>query len=340
MANSAEPARVGVIGLGYWGPNLARNFAAADGARLTALCDLDDDALARQLALHPDARGGREADDIIAAADIDVIVVSTRPSENYRLCKAALEAGKHVFVCKPLSQNPEEALALAEFAEVRNLILHTDLTFLYTPSVRKLRDILDNETCGALNYIESTRTQAPWRADINVVWDLVPHDIAILGYVLGQVPAEVSAHFAARPLTGVEHAAFVVLRYENGLSARLNLNWLAPEKVRRMVYCGAKGSVVYDEMEDDKKLRIYRGGFDIGGAGDAEKLTTQYRSDGIETPSLSGEEALALECREFLAAAASGGTTLSSGHEGYRNSLVCAAIDRSLKEDGRNIAIA
>ncbi len=339
MANSAKPVRVAVIGLGYWGPNLVRNFAAAAGASLTALCDLNEDALTQQLALYPGARGVRDADEIIAAQDIDVVVVSTRPSENYRLCKAALEAGKHVFVCKPLSQNPEEALALAELAEQRNLVLHTDLTFLYTPSVRKLRDILDSAICGELNYIESTRTQAPWRADINVVWDLVPHDVAILGHVLGQVPVEVSAHFAARRLTGVEHAAFVVLRYENGLWARLNLNWLGPEKVRRMVYCGDQGSVVYDEMESEKKLRIYRGGFGIGGKNDTEQLTTQYRSDGVETPALSGEEVLALECREFLNAAATGGKTLSSGIEGYRNSLVCAAIDRSLTEDGRAITI-
>ena len=340
MANDAEPARVAVIGLGYWGPNLVRNFAAAEGANVTALCDLDEDALARQVALHPGARATRDAAEIIASPDIDIVVVSTRPSENYRLCKAALEAGKHAFVCKPLSQYPEEALALAELAEARNLILHTDLTFLYTPSVRKLRDILAGAACGELNYIESVRTQAPWRADINVVWDLVPHDVAILGHVLGRLPVEVSAHFAAQRLARVEHAAFVVLKYEDGLYARLNLNWLSPEKVRRMVYCGDQGSVVYDEMEDEKKLRIYRGGFDIGGENCAEKLTTQYRAEGVETPSLSGEEALALECREFLNAVATGGTTLGSGAEGYRNALVCAAIDRSLKEDGRTVAIA
>ncbi len=339
MAMDAGPARVGVIGLGYWGPNLVRNFAAAQGASLTALCDLDGDALAKQLALYPEARGTGDADEIIAAPDVDIVVVSTRPSENFRLCKAALEAGQHVFVCKPVSRVPEEARALAALAEQRGLVLQTDLTFLYTPSVRKLRSILADETCGELNYIESTRTQAPWRADINVVWDLVPHDVAILGHVLGRLPIEVSAHFAARSLTRVEHAAFVVMRYDDGLYARLNLNWLAPEKVRRMVYCGERGSIVYDEMEDEKKLRIYRGGFDIGGENGAEKLTTQYRSDGVETPELSGEEALALECREFLAAVATGGETLSSGAEGYRNSLVCAAIDRSLQEGGRSISV-
>jgi predicted dehydrogenase len=339
MAGNAGPARVGVIGLGYWGPNLVRNFAAADGARLTALCDLNSDALAKQLALHPEARGTSDAGEIIAAPDVDIVVVSTRPSENFKLCKAALEAGQHVFVCKPVSQQPEEALALAELAAERGLVLHTDLTFLYTPSVRKLREILSGDACGDLNYIESTRTQAPWRADINVVWDLVPHDVAILGHVLGRLPVEVSAQFAARRLTGVEHAAFVVMRYEDGLYARLNLNWLAPEKVRRMVYCGNRGSVVYDEMESEKKLRIYRGGFDVGGEKGSEQLTTQYRSDGIETPELSGEEALALECREFLTAVATGGETLTSGAEGYRNSLVCAAIDRSLQEGGRTVAI-
>ena len=339
MANEAEPARVAVIGLGYWGPNLVRNFAAAEGARLVAVCDLDEQAVARQLAQYPAARGSRDGDEIIAADDIDIVVVSTRPSDNYPIAKAALEAGKHVFVCKPVSQIPEQALALAELAEARELILHTDLTFLYTPSVRMLRQILESAACGELNYIESMRTQAPWRADINVVWDLVPHDVAILGHVLGRMPVEVSAHFAARRLASVEHAAFVTLRYDDGLHARLNLNWLSPEKVRRMVYCGDQGSVVYDEMEDDKKLRIYRGGFDIGGVNGSEKLTTHYRSDGVETPSLSGDEALAVECREFLAAAASGGTTLSSGAEGYRNSLVCAAIDRSLKGDGRAVTI-
>ena len=249
MASDAEPARVAVIGLGYWGPNLVRNFAAAEGANVTALCDLDEDALARQVALHPGARATRDAAEINASPDIDIVVVSTRPSENYRLCKAALEAGKHVFVCKPLSQNPAEALALAELAEARNLILHTDLTFLYTPSVRKLRELLASATCGELNYIESVRTQAPWRADINVVWDLVPHDVAILGHVLGRLPVEVSAHFAAQRLARVEHAAFVVLRYEDGLYARLNLNWLSPEKVRlKYVAAALPSALVFEGM--------------------------------------------------------------------------------------------
>jgi predicted dehydrogenase len=154
------------------------------------------------------------------------------------------------------------------------------------------------------------------------------------------MPTHVSAHFAARRLASVEHAAFVVLTYAGGLQARLNLNWLSPEKVRRMVYCGDHGSVVYDEMEDEKKLRIYRGGFDISDENGALKLTTQYRSDGVQTPRLDGVEALALECREFLSAVATGGTTLSSGEEGYRNALVCAAIDRSLKDGGRVIEVA
>ena len=220
------------------------------------------------------------------------------------------------------------------------MVLHTDLTFLYTAAVRKLRDILDSQVCGELNYIESIRTQAPWRADINVVWDLVPHDVAILGHVLGQMPVEVSAQFAARRLAAVEHAAFVVLKYEGGLQARLNLNWLSPEKVRRMVYCGDQGSVIYDEMEDEKKLRIFRSGFDIAGENAAVKLTTQYRAEGVETSALGGKEALALECEEFLTAVATGGTTLSSGEAGYRNSLVCAAIDRSLTQGGAVIEVA
>ncbi|MBT3170937.1 MAG: Gfo/Idh/MocA family oxidoreductase [Rhodospirillaceae bacterium] len=340
MASDATSARVGVIGLGYWGPNLVRNFAAAEGAQLTALCDLDEAALGRQLERYPEARGTRKLDEIIAAPDVDIVVVSTRPSENFRLCKAALEAGQHVFACKPLSQNPEEARTLAALAEARGLVLHTDLTFLYTAAVRKLRDILDSSVCGELNYIESVRTQAPWRADINVVWDLVPHDIAILGHVLQQMPVEVSAQFAARRLAAVEHAAFVVLNYADGLQARLNLNWLSPEKVRRMVFCGDKAALVYDEMEDEKKLRIYSGGFDIAGENGAVKLTTPYRADGVETPALSGAEALALECQEFLNAVATGGTTLSSGEAGYRNSLVCAAIDRSLKAGGAAIEVA
>ncbi len=345
-AKTSRPG-IGVVGLGYWGPNLVRNFNQMPDARIVALCDADQARLERQLLAYPMARGTGDADEIVDSADVDVVVVATPSSTHYGLVRKALQARKHVFVTKPLTIEPEAALELVELADKVGRLLHVDHTFVYTPPVRKLKDVLADPEFGPINYIDSVRINLGlFQTDTNVVWDLAPHDVAILDYLLARTPASVAAT-SNPPLVGEhEHLAYVSMMYGDGLMVHLHLNWLSPVKVRRMIVGGTQRMAIYDDMETVEKVKLYVRGIELPKPGAARanermhKQLVQYRVGDVYSPFIENREALAIECAEFLEAVATGKPTITSGMAGYHVVRTCHAINESLKAGGRMIGVS
>lgn len=339
-------AGIGIIGLGYWGPNLVRNFNQFADVGIVALCDVEEARLKPQLRSYPLARGTTDAREVIEATDVDVVVIATPSSTHYELARKALEAGKHVFVTKPLTVEPEESLKLIELADKAKRLLHVDHTFVYTPPVRKLKEVLDDPAFGPINYIDSVRINLGlFQVDTNVVWDLAPHDVSIIDYLLGRTPTSVSATSNPPLLDGHEHLAYVAMTYDNGLIAHLHINWLSPVKVRRMIVGGTQRMAIYDDMETVEKVKLYVRGVELPKSGEARpndrmhKQLVQYRVGDVFSPFIENREALAIECAEFLEALAAGRPTITSGMSGYNVVRTCHAINESLKAGGRMIGV-
>ncbi len=287
------------------------------------------------------ARGTRDARELITASDVDAVVICTPPETHYRLAARALEAGKHVFVAKPLATDPNDARRLVELAERKGRVLHVDHTFLYSMPVRKVKELISDAGFGALNYVEATRTNSGlFQPDINVVWDLAPHDASILNYLLERLPRTVVAH-SNRPLVdGYQHLAYATLHYDDGLIAHLKLNWLSPFKSRRTVIGGTQSMVVYDESLEAEKVKLYRRGEGLKSFTDTmHKHLYQHRLGDIYAPFYENREPLAVECAEFAQAVMAGGATVTSGPLGYDVVRLVDAIDRSVKSGGREVEI-
>ncbi len=332
---------IGIVGVGFWGNNLVRNFYQLDACRLNVLCDLDKARLDRQLRLYGSARGTRDASELIASTDVDAVVICTPPDTHYDLAARALEAGKHVFVSKPLTTDPEDARRLVDLAARKGRLLHVDHTFLYAMPVRKMKELISDAGFGALNYIEATRTNSGlFQPNINVVWDLGPHDASILNYLLERLPRTVVAHSNRPLIDGYEHLAYATLHYDNGLIAHLKLNWLSPFKSRRIIIGGTKCMVVFDESLEAEKVKLYRRDEGLKSFADTmQKHLYQHRLGDIYAPFYENREPLAVECAEFAEAVLSDGETMTSGSVGYDVVRLIDAIDRSVKSGGRPVDI-
>ena len=291
-------------------------------------------------------QGTRDANEVINSPDIDVVVIATPSSSHFDLTKQALNAGKHCFVTKPLATTPEEALELVELADTVGRVLHVDHTFVYTPPVRKLKEILEDPEFGPINYIDSVRINLGlFQSDTNVVWNLAPHDLSILDYLIGRPPEAVAARSNAPLVGGHEHLAYISMFYPDGMIAHLHLNWLSPVKVRRTIIGGTQRMAIYDDMETVEKVKLFMRGVDIPEESKApgnERLRSQlvqYRIGDVLSPFVENREGLAIECAEFLDAVTNGGSTITSGLAGYKVVQICEAIDRSLKADGRTFEV-
>ncbi len=261
-----HPVRVGVIGCGYWGPNLVRNFARDDRAEVLAVCDMRIERagrVAREYGVEIATSNPRV---VMDHRGIDLVVVATPTRTHYQVAKAAIEAGKHVLVMKPMCDSVERAEELVDLARRRGVLLAVDHTFLFTGAVRKMRDLVTAGDLGDLYYIDSVRINLGlFQSDVNVIWDLAPHDISIIDYLIGGVlPEEVSATAAAHAGSQRENVAYVTLRYGNNVLAHVHVNWLAPAKVRRMIVGGSKRMIIYDDVQPSEKLMVYDKGVTIG----------------------------------------------------------------------------
>ncbi len=330
---------IGVIGYGYWGPNLVRNFAEGFDTKVVAVADMRDERLQLAARRFPGIETVTDHRDILKNPNIDAVAISTPVSTHFPLAMEALQAGKHVLVEKPITASSEQALRLIDEAAKRNLVLMVDHTFVYTGAVRKIKDLITAGAVGDVYYYDSTRVNLGlFQHDVNVIWDLAVHDLSIMDYILPEVAIEVSATGVAHVPGAVEDTAYVSIFCSNSVIAHLNLNWLSPVKIRRTLIGGTKSMVVYDDLEASEKIRVYDKGVTVTNNPEAVyKLMVGYRSGDMYAPRVDTTEALGVEIQHFVDCIENQKTPITDGHAGLRVVRVLEAASRSMRERGRSV---
>ena len=323
--------RVGVIGCGYWGPNIIRNFNAHNEVSLVSVCDKNAAALEKIKNLYPEIETCADAKEITHSSKIDVVCVVTPVSTHYGLALEALKNGKHVFVEKPFTATAAQAEELIELAEKKKLMIMVDHTFLFTSAVRKIKEVIDDGTMGDLYYYDSTRVNLGlFQHDVNVIWDLAPHDFSIMDYVLGEAPVAVSA-------SGVGHVneqadiAYVMVYFQNNMIAHFNVNWLSPVKIRTTLVGGQKRMLVWNDLSPDEKIKIYDKGIDISTTEGIYNMLVNYRSGDMWAPRVAQTEALKLEVEYFVDCIKENKTPFNDGEAGLRVVKLLEACNKSIQ---------
>jgi predicted dehydrogenase len=331
---SQAPLRVGVVGLGYWGPNLARNFAAIAGCELAYCCDASEAARARVAPMFPGTRLAADLDELLADPALDAVALATPVPTHADLAVRVLEAGKHCFVEKPLAQSVEDAQRAVAAADATGRMLMVGHLLEYHPGVRKLKELADTGELGdEIYYIYGNRLNlGKLRADENALWSLGAHDVSVVLYLAGEEPSEVAAQGEAYVRDGVEDVVFCFMRFPSGLTAHLHLSWLDPHKERRFTVVGSRRMATFDDMDLERKLTVYDKGFDEDARTYGEYIT---RSGDIFSPRIANVEPLRIECEEFVECARTGARPRSDGASGLRVVRVLEALERSL-EDSRH----
>lgn len=331
--------RIGVVGYGYWGPNIVRNFSKIDGAKVVRVSDKREDALKALQKENPNIEISTSADDILTAADIDVVAVVTPVSTHYPLAKKALLNGKHVFVEKPFTATSEQAEELIEIAESRSLCIMVDHTFIFTGAVRRIKELIEDETLGKIYYYDSTRVNLGlFQHDVNVIWDLAPHDFSIMDYLLTEQPEALTANGVAH-VSDMEDVSYVTMYFKDNLIAHFNVNWLSPVKVRNTLIGGEKKMLVWNDLNPDEKIKIYDKGIDVDNLKSLYNLLVSYRSGDIWAPKLDGTEALRLECSHFVDCIENGTRPINDGASGLRVVRMLEACNESLAKRGQLVEI-
>jgi predicted dehydrogenase len=336
--------KTGVVGCGYWGPNLIRNLNAQPKCDLAYISDLDADRLNHVGLLYPGTRKVADYQEILRDAAVEAVVVATPMSTHFKLGMEVLKAGKHLFLEKPMATNSDDCRALNQEAVRRGLTIMVGHTFVYSPAVRKIKQLMDAGELGDIYYVNMSRVNLGiFQKDANVVWDLVPHDVAMLGYLFGADPVSVSAvgHCYVQRDLGVEDVAFVTLEYPGGRLAHIHVSWLDPNKIRNCTFVGSKKMLVYDDVSAAEKIRVYDKGVDVQphyeSFGEFQLL---YRAGDVFIPRLDTVEPLKAETGHFLDLVAGGTSPLSSGIEGLKVVQALEGACLSMKEDGRRITLA
>ena len=331
---------IGQVGLGYWGPNLLRNFEALPEATVKRVCDLDGEALDRVGERYPQIRRTTDYQNLLADSEIQAIVVAASAVSHYQLARMALEAGKHVLVEKPLALEVNQAQDLVDLADDRRLVLMVGHLLLYHPAVTHLKRLLDSGALGDVYYVYTERRNlGKVRHDENAMWSLAPHDISMVLHLLEKMPSLVAAQGQAYLQPGIEDTVFFTLRFGDGQLAHSHVSWLDPHKVRRLTVVGSRQMAVFDDTEPTEKLRIYDKGVDrvptYSTYGDA--LTLRFGD--IYVPSIEMQEPLQLECQHFLDCIREGRRPLSDGHNGLQVLRVLDALQRSLDNEGKLVEL-
>lgn len=328
------PLRVGMIGYGYWGVHVLRNLRNLAGARVEMLCDIAEDALQRAARIYPELRCTRDSADILFSPDIDAVAIVTPVWTHFELAKAALKNEKHVFLEKPLTATAHQAEELIELAEQRGLTLMVDHTFLFTGAVRKIRQLIYSGTLGALYYYDSTRVNLGlFQHDVNVVWDLAPHDLSIMDYVVRHKPEAVSATGQSH-IGELEDVAFITIYFPEKMIAHINVNWLSPVKVRSTLIGGERRMLVWNDLEVDEKIKVYDKGVNVCKREQVYELLVSYRSGDVWIPYIRGAEALQNELDYFLDCVTNKKTPINDGQAGLRIVRLLEAASRSLAKGG------
>jgi predicted dehydrogenase len=328
---------IGVVGLGYWGPNLARNFDALPDAELRWCCDAREELRERFATLYRGTRVTAELDDLLADPELDAVVLATPVPTHADLAVRVLEAGKHCFVEKPLAQSVADAERAVAAAARADRVLMVGHLLEYHPAVAKLKQIADDGELGAIHYIYSNRLNlGQLRADENALWSLGAHDISVILRLAGEEPHEVSARGESYMRDGIEDVVFAFLRFPSGLAAHLHLSWLDPHKERRFTVVGSKRMATFDDMELERKVTVYDKGFDESSASYGEYIT---RSGDIWSPRIPNAEPLRLEAAHFVACIREGRAPVSDGESGLRVVRVLEALQRELEASRRAVAL-
>jgi len=339
---------VGVIGYGYWGPNVARNFNSCPGVKLTSISDLSEKRLDLAQSHFPFIKRYKNPGELIRATDVDVVAVVTPVFTHYDLAREALLAGKHIFIEKPFASTGAQAQKLIELAARKGLKIMVDHTFLFTGAVNKMREIIDSNELGNLLFYDSVRVNLGlFQHDINVIWDLAPHDLSIMDFLIKEKPISISAHGSAH-YGDLEDIAYVNLQFENStLIAHFHVNWLSPVKIRSTLISGDKKMLVWDDLSSDEKIKIYDRGVAINGkngngngnGNGIHKLLVSYRSGDIYIPKTENTEALRAEVQYFTQCLEKNEEPFNNGQAGLQVVRLLEAADRSMKNGGRKITL-
>jgi len=335
-------AGVAVIGMGYWGPNLVRNFLAVGAFDDVIAVDTDPRRLAAVSRQFPAVHTCGDVDSLWDRADLEAVAIATPVRFHYPLAKAALQAGRHVLVEKPMVMKTEQAWELIELAEARNLTLMVDHTFLFTGAVGKIHDIVSAGDLGRVYYVDSVRVNlGVFQNDVDVIWDLAPHDLSIVGYVFRAKPTRVRAVGSSHTGQEMVDVAYLHVDYDRGFSAAFHVNWLSPTKVRRMILAGSKRMILWDDLEASEKIRVYDKGIELreAGAEDRRRLRVGYRTGDAWLPRVDTTEALQKMAEHFVDCYRNGKKPICSGQDGLDVVSVLEASQLSLRSGGRAVAI-
>jgi len=335
----SDVLRVGVVGYGYWGPNVVRNFQALDEAEVVAVCDKSAKSLARVRRAHPTISTTSDQREVVMSPHIDVVAVVTPVWTHFELAKLALENGKHVFVEKPFTCTAVQAEQLINLAERKNLRIMVDHTFLFTGAVKRISQLVRDGTLGSLYYYDSTRVNLGlFQHDVNVVWDLAPHDLSIIDHLILSRPEAVVAT-GSNHLNGHADIAFLTLYYPNNLIAHINVNWLSPVKVRTTLLGGEKKMLVWNDLEADEKIKIYDRGVQMSGGEAVYQQLVSYRTGDMWSPNIDQVEALKLEAAYFVDCIRGNKKPFNDGHAGLRIVQMLEAADESLRQKGKAVRL-
>ena len=335
---------VGLIGCGYWGPKLARNFAAHRDARLVCAADLLQARANRVAEAYSIPRATDNGSVVMEDPDVDLVVIATPAYTHYDLVRSALEHGKHVLVMKPLTVATDQAEELCELAERKGLLLAVDHTFIFTGAVRKMKELVEADELGELYYFDSVRINlGVFQHDVNVLWDLAPHDVSIMDYLMDGLPDEVSAVAMSHGDSPTENIAYLTVRYDDTFLGHVHVNWLAPAKVRRTILGGSKKMLVYDDMEPSEKLRVYDKGVSFMNEADPQerhyKPLVSYRSGDMLVPQIDMTEALAREVDNVIGALQGENDLTVGGRDGLRVVRILEAAERSIRSSGAPVRL-
>ena len=327
---------VGVVGCGYWGPNLIRNLRQSSDCNLKVICDTSEQRLRHMRRVYPEVATTNNFEELLNDVDLDALVIATPVRFHYQMAKACLESGKHAFVEKPLARTEAEAEELVALAERKGLVLMVGHTFLFSPAVRRMKEIIDHGDIGEVQYISARRLNLGlFQKDINVAWDLAPHDISIILHLLDELPQSVSCQGSSHVTRGIEDVTMMYLSFPKNRCAFIQNSWLDPKKVRQMTVVGSQRMIVYDDTEPLEKIKIYDARVEVPPHYDTfAEFTYSYHYGDAYVPYIKQDEPLKLECQHFLECIRDGAIPITSGHLGLEVVRILEAAGVSLRQQG------
>jgi Predicted dehydrogenases and related proteins len=331
--------KIGVVGYGYWGPNIVRNFNSVEGAEVTAVCDKNIETLKKLTLSNPGLKTVTNVQDIVTSPEIDVVAVVTPVSTHFEITKAALINWKHVFVEKPFTDTSAHAQELIEIADKKHLKIMVDHTFLFTGAVKKIKELIDGEALGKIYYYDSTRVNLGlFQHDVNVIWDLAPHDFSIMSYIIHEAPVALSACGTCH-VNDMENIAYINVFFQSNLLAHFNVNWISPVKVRTTFIGGAKKMLVWDDVAADEKIKVYDKGFEVKSTEGIHNLLVSYRTGDMWAPKIEQREALRFETQYFIDCIKNNTTPFNDGIAGLQVVKMLEACKASIMNQGKMVAL-